>query len=176
MKKVKIAFLDRDGVLNKDKGYVGFRKDFKWTKGAKASIKFLKQLNFKVIIVSNQSGIARGFFKYRDVINLHKTIQKELLDFGTKIDRYLFSPYHKKGIIKKYKIDHPSRKSKTGMFKIIEKKYQIDKKQSFMIGDKKTDMIFAKRSGIKGFFFKEKDLLKFLKKKLTNDRENKKLV
>ena len=61
------------------------------------------------------------------------------------------------------------------MFKIIEKKYQIDKKQSFMIGDKKTDMIFAKRSGIKGFFFKEKDLLKFLKKKLTNDRENKKI-
>ena len=80
-----MLFLDRDGVLNKDKGYVGFRKDFKWTKGAKASIKFLKQLNFKVIIVSNQSGIARGFFKYRDVINLHKTIQKELLDFGTKL-------------------------------------------------------------------------------------------
>ena len=166
MKKVKIAFLDRDGVLNKDKGYVGFRKDFIWTKGAKKAIKYLKQKKFKVILVSNQSGIARGFFKYKDVLILHKTIQKELINFGTKIDKYLFSPYHKDGIIKKYKINHSTRKPGTGMFRIVKKKYLIDKKHSFMIGDKNTDMIFAKKCGIKGFFFKEKDLLKFIKKKI----------
>tara|TARA_B100000902_G_scaffold394946_1_gene452382 strand:- start:24784 stop:25287 length:504 start_codon:yes stop_codon:yes gene_type:complete len=166
MKKVKIAFLDRDGVINKDKGYVGFRKNFIWTKGAKRAIKYLKKEKFKIVVVSNQSGIARGFFKYKDVINLHKIIQKELINFGTKIDKYLFSPYHKDGVIKKYKYNHSTRKPKIGMFKIVEKKYQIDKEHSFMIGDKKTDMLFAKKCAIKGFLFREKDLFKFIKKKI----------
>ena len=175
MNKVKIALLDRDGVINKDKGYVGFMSQFIWTKGAKKAIKYLKSKNYKIIVVSNQSGVARGFFKFKDVLKLHNKIQEELISFGTKIDKFFFSPYHKDGIVKKYKIDHETRKPKIGMFKIIKKKYLIDKKESFMIGDKKTDMMFAKKCGIKSFLFKEDNLLKFIKKKnIQNDKQTKK--
>ncbi len=158
--------LDRDGIINKDRGYVGYRKDFIWVPGAKKAIKYLKNKGYKVIIVSNQSGVARKYFSYMDVVRLHKQVQKELIKYGTFIDRFYFSPYHKKGIIKKYKIDHETRKPKIGIFKKILKKYNIDKKNSFMIGDKKTDMIFAKRCGVTGYFFKEKNLYEFFKKKL----------
>jgi D-glycero-D-manno-heptose 1,7-bisphosphate phosphatase len=165
MKKVKVAFLDRDGVINLDKGYVGFVSQFIWVKGAKRTIKYLKKKNYKVIIVSNQSGVARGFFKYNDVIKLHRYVQKELANFGTKIDKFYFSPYHKDGIVKKYKIDHPTRKPKIGMFIIANSKYFIDKKNSFMIGDKITDIIFARKIGVKGFLFKDRNLYNFIKKK-----------
>ena len=88
----KIAMLDRDGVINKDRGYVGFKKDFVWMPGVKKTIKSLKENGFLVIVVSNQSGVARNYFKYRDVILLHKYIQNELKKFGTKIDAFYFSP------------------------------------------------------------------------------------
>ena len=162
---IKVALLDRDGVINKDRGYVGFRNEFVWMKGAKQAIKNLKKNNYKVIVVSNQSGVARGYFSMKDVKTLHDQIQRELIKFGTKIDKFCFSPFHKNGVVKKYKIDHISRKPKIGMFKEIKKKYKIDKFKSFMVGDKKTDMIFAKRCNIKGYYFKEKDFNFLLKKK-----------
>ena len=105
-KKIKIAFLDRDGVLNSSKinnGYVGFIKNFKWIKGAKKTIKFLKSKNYKVVIVSNQSGVSRGYFSIKDVYKLHRYMKIELKKMGTNIDKIFFCPYHQDGIIKKYK-------------------------------------------------------------------------
>ena len=70
-KSKKIAFLDRDGVINSSKprnGYIGYLKDFKWVPGAKKAIQFLKKNNFKVVVVSNQSGVARGYFKISNVL------------------------------------------------------------------------------------------------------------
>ena len=83
--------LDRDGVLNKNRGYVGFKKDFKWIKGAKETIKKLKQLKFYVAVITNQSGVARKFFKYRDVQRLHAEMQNDLSKINTKIDAFYFS-------------------------------------------------------------------------------------
>ena len=71
---IKVALLDRDGVINKDRGYVGFRNEFVWMKGAKQAIKNLKKNNYKVIVVSNQSGVARGYFSMKDVKTLHNQI------------------------------------------------------------------------------------------------------
>ena len=161
----KIAMLDRDGVINKDRGYVGFKKDFVWMPGVKKTIKSLKAIGFLVIVVSNQSGVARNYFKYKDVILLHKYIQNELKKFGTKIDAFYFSPYHIDGSIKKYAKKDSTRKPGIGMFLKIKKKFKVDKKNSFMIGDKKTDMIFAKKCGVKGYYFKGKNLLEFIKRK-----------
>ena len=118
-KKTKIAFLDRDGVLNKSEiknGYVGFIRDFKWVVGAKKTIKFLKKNNYKVVIVSNQSGIARGFFSIKDVYKLHNHLKLELIKFGTTVDKIYFCPYHKDGVVKKYKKNSILRKPKIGMF------------------------------------------------------------
>ena len=131
MKKFKIAFLDRDGVLNqkKNRGYVGFKKHFRWVSGARETIKFLRENKYKIIVVSNQSGIARGYFSSKDVRNLHKFMNAELKKFNTKIDRFLFCPFHIDGKIRKYKKRSSLRKPDIGMFKIINKIWKVDKKK-----------------------------------------------
>lgn len=168
-KLIKIAFLDRDGVINSSKpcnGYIGFLKDFKWIPGAKKTIKFLKKNNFKIIVVTNQSGVARGYFKISNIHKIHNHIQKDLKKISTSIDKFYFCPYHKDGIIKRYKKSSILRKPNNGMFKLAAKRWNIDKDKSFMIGDQDTDMIFAKRSKIKGFLFTKKNLFNFLKNKI----------
>ena len=168
-KKNKIAFLDRDGVLNVSKiknGYVGFIKDFKWIPGAKKSIRYLKEKKYKVVIVTNQSGIARGYFSHRDVYKLHNYVKNELIKFGTKVDKIYFCPYHVDGIVKKYKKNSILRKPRNGMFLKASKVWNIDKENSFMIGDQKTDIEFAKKSKIKGYLFNQKNLYEFIKKKV----------
>ena len=168
-KKNKIAFLDRDGVINNKNingGYIGFVKNFKWVKGAKKAIKFLKNRGYKVVIVSNQSGVARGYFTMRDVYKLHRHLQHQLMKANTFVDRIYFCPYHIDGVIKKYKRKSKLRKPSNGMFKLTEKIWNIDKKNSFMIGDQKTDMEFASKSKIKGFLFSEENLYNFVKRKI----------
>tara|TARA_B100000787_G_scaffold167454_1_gene154260 strand:- start:3476 stop:3988 length:513 start_codon:yes stop_codon:yes gene_type:complete len=168
-KKTKIAFLDRDGVINSskiNKGYIGDIKDFKWIKGAKKTIKYLKSNKYKIIIVTNQSGIARGYFSFRDVYRVHRYLRSELKKIGTYVDKIYFCPYHKDGIVKKYKRSSILRKPRIGMFLKANKIWRIDKKNSFIIGDQITDMEFAKNAGIKGYLFNENDLYKFVKKNI----------
>ena len=103
-KKTKIAFLDRDGVINSSKikrGYIGKINDFKWLKGSKRAIKYLKLKKFKVVIVTNQSGIARGYFSLKDLYKINRHIVSELKKIDTKVDKIVFCPYHEKGIVKK---------------------------------------------------------------------------
>lgn len=168
-KKFKIAFLDRDGVINSskiNKGYIGFVKDFKWISGAKKTIKYLKKKKFKVVIVSNQSGVARGYFSIFEVYRLHRFIKFELEKFGTKIDKIIFCPFHQEGNVKKYKKKSNLRKPAIGMFLKINKIWRVDRKKSFMIGDQLTDMQFAKKANIKGYLFKESNLYKFVRKNI----------
>ena len=169
IKKTKIALLDRDGVINKNKingGYIGYEKDFYWQKGAKKTIKYLKNLDYKIYVITNQSGIARNFFKYNDVVKLHKSINLELKRENTRIDAFYFCPHHINGVIKKYSIKCKCRKPETNLFKKIKKKFNIDYDKSFMVGDQKTDMLFAKKIKIKAFLFKNGSLYKFIKEKL----------
>ena len=105
-KKNRLALLDRDGVLNVSNiknGYIGHKKFFKWYPGAKRSIKYLKLNKYKVVVVTNQSGIARNYFSYLEVIRLHKHMQSDLKKYGTKIDKFYICPHHLDGVIKKYK-------------------------------------------------------------------------
>ena len=169
MKKINIAFLDRDGVINLknfNNGYIGSLKHFRWVKGAIKAIKFLNKKNYKVIVVTNQSGVARGFFKIKDVKKIHSYIQKKLNDNDAKIDKFYFCPFHKDGIIKRYKKRSSLRKPNIGMFRLVQKRWNIDKKNSFMIGDQKTDMEFAKKAKIKGYLFNQDNLYKFIKSKV----------
>jgi len=166
--KVKCAFLDRDGVLNKNLngGYVGLIKNFKWVNGAKSAIKILNGLEYKVIIITNQSGIARGYFTKSEVEKLHKFMINDLRKQGGKIDKIFLCPHHIEGKIRYYKKKCKCRKPGILNFQKAKKIWDIDLRKSFMVGDQITDMKFAKRCRLRGFFFKEKNLLKFLKKKL----------
>ena len=166
MKLTKIAFLDRDGVINSSQymnGYIGSLKYFKWISGAIKTIRLLKKKKYKIVVVTNQSGVARGFFKIKDVKKIHSFIQKKLKIYNTKIDAFYFCPFHQDGIIKKYKKKSSLRKPKIGMFRLAQKKWNIDIKNSFMVGDQETDMIFARRAKIKGYLFNEKNLFRFVK-------------
>ena len=167
MKLTKVAFLDRDGVINSNKpnkGYIGSLKYFKWVLGAIKAIKYLNEKKYKVVVVTNQSGVARGFFKIKDVKKIHSYIQKKLKENDAKIDAFYFCPFHEDGIVKKYKKKSSLRKPNIGMFLLAKKRYNIDKKNSFMIGDQISDLEFAKRAKIKGYFFNQKNLYKFIKK------------
>ncbi len=171
MKLTKIAFLDRDGVINSSQymnGYIGSLKYFKWISGAIKTIRFLKKKNYKIVVVTNQSGVARGFFRIKDVKKIHSFIQKKLKIYNTKIDAFYFCPFHQDGIIKKYKKKSSLRKPKIGMFRLAQKKWNIDMKNSFMVGDQETDMIFARRAKIKGYLFNEKNLFRFVKTNIFN--------
>ena len=168
--KKKIAFFDRDGVLNISNindGYIGFKKDFKWVTGAKRALKYIQNLGYKIIIVTNQSGVARGYFSIKDVNILHKYMRASLKKIDVRISGIFFCPFHIDGVVSKYKKKSNLRKPNNGMFLKVKKKMKIDIENSFMIGDQKTDMKFAKKSKIKGYLFKEKNLYKFLIKKIS---------
>ena len=156
------SFLDRDGVINIDKGYVHKIEDFEWVLGAKEAIKYLNQNNYFVIVVSNQSGIARNYYSENDVLRLHEYINNELHRVNAKIDDFYFSPYHPE-IENKYSHLANLRKPNTGMLENAERKWNFNKKDSFMIGDKESDIICAKNFGIKGYKFTNGDLCNFVK-------------
>ena len=166
MKKKPAAFLDRDGVINYDYGYICNYKDFKFRPGVIKGLQYLCKKKIKIFIVTNQSGIARGFFTEKDLKSLHDRLKKELLRKKIKLDEIKYSPYHPKGIIKKFAKNHKSRKPNNLMINQLLKKWHIDIKKSFMIGDKLSDQKCAKKSKLyfefakKNFFTQIKRILK----------------
>ena len=160
------AFLDRDGVINKEKGFVHKISDFEWIKGSKESIKLLNKNNYYVFIVSNQSGIARGLYTEKDVFYLHEYINRELKKIDAYIDEFFISPYHPMFPDKFKDLAH-LRKPRSGMLEMAESKWSIEKKNSFLIGDKVSDLECAKNYGIRGHLFNSENLLDFIKKSET---------
>lgn len=156
------AFLDRDGVINKDKKYIYKIDDFEWIEGAKESIKYLNDKNFYVFIVTNQSGIARGYYNESDVNFLHKYINDELNNIDAHIDEFFISPYHPDNTNEYLHLSH-LRKPKTGMLDLAASKWPIDKSRSFLVGDKSTDIECAEKFSIKGYLFTSGNLLDFIK-------------
>ena len=157
------VFLDRDGVINKEKGFVHKISDFEWIEGSIECIKFLNNNNYHVFVITNQSGIARGFYSEKDVIYLHKFINKELEKNNAHIDEFFISPYHPDFPEKFNNLAH-FRKPDIGMLELEEKKWLIKKNKSFLIGDRKSDILCANKFGIKGYLFKGGNLLNFVKK------------
>ena len=165
--KKHAAFLDRDGVINYDFGYVYKYEDFKLRPGVVKGLKLLNKNNYRIFIVSNQSGIARGFFKKKDVELLHKSFKKSLRKHKIKIHDIKFSPFHSKGKIKRYAKNSRTRKPDNLMIKQLLRKWPTNVQNSFMIGDKKSDKMCAKKSGLY-FEFAKKNLFKQVKNIIKN--------
>ncbi len=149
--KKKVAILDRDGVINYDFGYVHKINKFKLKPNIINFIKFLNDKSYLVFVVTNQSGIGRGYYSEKDVKKLHNYLDYKLSKNGAHIDEYFISPYFKFSKSKKYRTGSKYRKPSIGFFNQIKKNYSIELKGSFMIGDQKTDHLFAKKSKIKYF-------------------------
>ena len=160
------VFLDRDGVINKDKGYVYKIDDFEWVEGAKESIKYLNNKGYYVFVATNQSGIARGYYKEKDVTILHNYINHELKKIEAHIDEFFISPYHPININEYSHLSH-LRKPNTGMLELATSKWPIDKSMSLLIGDKSTDIECAEKFCIKGYLFKDTNLFDFIQSSIN---------
>ena len=144
------AFLDRDGVINIDTGYPHRPDQLAFTPTAPAGIRRLNQAGHLVIVVTNQSGVARGLFTIEDVNCFHSEINRQLSLHGAWIDTFYIAPYHGEGVVEAYAVDHPDRKPAPGMLLRAMEEWSIDPGASFLIGDKDSDMEAARRAGIEG--------------------------
>lgn len=160
--KAKAVFLDRDGVLNVDVDYLYKIDDFQWVDEAPEALVYLVKQGYHLFVVTNQSGIARGYYTVDDMQQLHAHMQQELQKYGAQIERFYYCPHHKEGKIAEYAIECDCRKPKPGMLLQALAEYAIDKKQSFLIGDSKRDIEAAQAAGIKGYLFTGGSLLHFV--------------
>ena len=145
---LKCVIFDRDGVLIKDYGYVHSISKTKWLKGSIEAIKFLNKKKILIIIITNQSGIARGIFRIKELKNFHRNLIKNLTDKKAQITDIFYCPYHPQALIKKYKKKTNLRKPGNGMILKALKKYKLNPDECIMIGDKRSDMLAAKKSNI----------------------------
>mgnify|MGYP001184384142 FL=1 len=150
-------FLDRDGVINYDKGYTHMYKNFKFKPNVIKALKFLQSKDYYIFVVTNQAGVAKGIFNLNDFFILHKKINNYLIKKKIFINDIRYCPYHPKAKIKKYKKKTFYRKPGNLMILDILKNWDIDLRKSFMIGDKLSDKLAAKKSNIY-FEFDENDL------------------
>jgi len=139
--QLKTVFLDRDGVVNKDVGYVHKIKDFQFIDSLLESCHLLNSKGYEIIIVTNQSGIGRGFYTLSEFNELNDWMISKFNDYGVKILDVYFCPHAPDD-------DCNCRKPKTGMFDKAFSNYKIDKKNSWMIGDREDDITAARNAGI----------------------------
>ena len=138
---IKTIFLDRDGVINKEVGYLFRIIDFKFIEGVFDACLYFQQLDYKIIIISNQSGIARGYYSERDYLELTKWMLNQFNIKGISILDILYCPHGPESSCE-------CRKPKPGMLIEAKDKYNISMKDSWMIGDRETDIEAANLSGI----------------------------
>lgn len=148
-----IAFFDRDGVLNRDTGYVHRIDTLEWVEGAFEAMAMLRQAGYRVVVVTNQSGVARGFYREEDVRTLHDWMADQIDRLGGHIDAFYYCPYHPEAADPAYREDHPDRKPRPGMLLKALKRFPADLERSFMIGDQATDMQAAQAAGVSGHLF-----------------------
>jgi len=166
-KKTKAVFLDRDGVINYDLGYVYKISKFKFKKNVFKALEYINKKKYLAIIVTNQSGIGRGYYSIKDLKILHNWMKQKVRKKNGIINDIFFAPYYEFSKIKFSKKDKLNRKPNIGMIKDAQKKWSIDLKKSFMIGDSLIDKKCAKKAKLKFIKVnKNYDLLKLVSKKI----------
>lgn len=153
---MRAFFLDRDGTLNIDTDFVHKPEEWKWCDNAFEAIEWMNRNDFKVIVVTNQSGISRGHYTEEQVNELHRWLDEQLEKENLKVDEWLMAPHHPAFDQKPYTYPPEDRKPGKGMFLKAIEKYGINPKKSFMAGDKITDLQPAIELGIKPFFIRSR--------------------
>jgi D-glycero-D-manno-heptose 1,7-bisphosphate phosphatase len=153
------AFFDRDGVLNRDIGYAHRPEHIEWIPGAAEAVAAANAAGLAVVVVTNQSGVARGFYAEADVEALHVWMAEELAARGARIDRFYHCPYHAEAVVEAYRhADHPDRKPNPGMLLRAIADLAIDPAQAFLIGDQDSDLAAARAAGVTGYRYIGGDL------------------
>lgn len=156
------VFLDRDGVLNHDDGHVGSIERFRWIDGARSAVRKLNDAGRLVFVVTNQAGVARGYYDEADVQRLHRYIQDELRSEGAHIDDFRYCPHHPASNMERYRSACNWRKPGAGMLLDLMSAWPIDAARSCIIGDKESDLEAGRSAGIAGHMFTGGDLDHFV--------------
>ena len=165
-KSVPAVFFDRDGTLNVDIHYLHRPEDFIWTPDAPAAIRRLNECGILTVVVTNQSGVARGYYPEEDVLHLHDWMNEELKKEGAHLDALFYCPHHIDGKIPKYTKACDCRKPATGMIDAACAKCVIDRTRAVLIGDSESDMECAKRAGVRGVRYEGGSLLEVVERVL----------
>jgi len=139
-RRKKCVFLDRDDTVIQDISYLSEPDEVKILDFAVEGMKLLKEHGFLLVIITNQSGIARGYFTERDLAAIHKKMRALLRKGGADYDDLFYCPHHVDGVVKPFNIDCDCRKPKPGMLKKAQKKHNIDFSRSFLVGDMQSDI------------------------------------
>lgn len=163
------VFFDRDGTLNVDTGYLYRIEEFRWIEGAVDAIRYCNEKGWPVIVVTNQSGVARGFYPEEAVGKLHLWMQEELKKQGAHIDAFYYCPHHPEGIVPGYAGECSCRKPAPGLVERACREHGIHAGASILIGDKEQDMECARRAGMRGIRFLGGNLLETLRRGLIRE-------
>jgi D-glycero-D-manno-heptose 1,7-bisphosphate phosphatase len=147
------AFLDRDGVLNVDTGYIWRAEELQFVPDAPEAVRMLNDAAYRVVVVTNQSGIARGLYDEAAVHALHAHMQEQLGAHGARIDAFYHCPHHPEGSVAEFAIECDCRKPKAGLLDRAAQDCPVDHARSFLIGDREGDISAAAAFGIRGFLF-----------------------
>jgi D-glycero-D-manno-heptose 1,7-bisphosphate phosphatase len=150
------AFLDRDGVLNIDHGYTHRLDELDIVPGADEAVRLLNDAGYLVVVVTNQSGVARGLYGEDEVRRFNEELAKRLGAQGAHIDAFYHCPHHPEGSVARFAVACDCRKPKPGMLAQAARDFAIDRTRSFLIGDRHGDSEAAAAFGIKGIRFDEK--------------------
>ncbi|PZR35611.1 HAD family hydrolase [Caulobacter segnis] len=160
---LKAVFLDRDGVLNIDHGYVHDPAKLDWIDGAREAVAAMTAAGLKILVVTNQSGIGRGYFDELALDRFHAAMQAQLAELGGRIDSFYHCPFHELAVIDAFRVpDHPDRKPNPGMVLRGLADWDLRPEEAVIIGDRHIDVEAGARAGMAGHLFKGGNLRAFV--------------
>jgi len=167
----RAAFFDRDGVINRDHGYVGSLDRFDLVEGAGRALRLCHEAGYLVFVVTNQAGVAQGYFEESDVEAVHAHMRSLLAADGAGIDDLRYCPHHPEATRLAYRQVCACRKPGIGMILDLAKNWPIDLTRSFLVGDKESDMEAARQAQMRGFLYREGPLDLFVAEVISHMAE-----